>query len=287
MAQRSRYWSCTKFADWLRGTAKPNAQTGEGWRKWHKQARGSHKLRYWLAEEGLDMIQNALWYPVDKLYDLKYYINNRWVTKTHQLTAHPRDIKPGQWQDVGNRFLPCLMNELVDFVEVETAWSNVAWSKEARQKYNAPFYSWGWFRWRTWRCPEAGLEHLKWAMALTNEEFLEDDKKHEAVLTGQALAAKEIFEIYTWWKEVYPKRVDPHELSGWTAWCDRRREKIKEEDGEDYRWSSMLGSDNESEEEQTETRRLLDLLREIEKRYEDEDEQMMTRLIKIRNHLWT
>ena len=286
MAQRAHYWSCSKFSDWLRGTPKPGAQTGKGWNDWHKVAKKSHPIRYWIAEEGLDMIQNAIWYPVDKLYDLKYYINNRWVTRTHALTAHPKDIPRGEWRDVGNRFLPCLFNELVDFVEVETAWSNVAWSKEARQKYNAPFYSWGWFRWRTWRCPEAGIDHLKWAMALTNEEWLEEDKKHLAEPTGQAVAAKEIFELYTWWTEVYPNRKDPHDLSGWAAWCSRRREKVKEE-GEDARWSALFSSEDDTEDEQAETRRILDLCREIEKQQEDEDTEMMTRLIKVRNHLWT
>lgn len=286
MAQRANYWSCSNLANRIRGTAKPPAATGDGWRKWHKEAKTSHRIRYWIAEEGLDMIQNAIWWPVDKLYDIKYYVNNRWVTRTHALTAHPKNIKPGDWCDVGNRFLPCLFNELVDFVEVETAWSNIAWDKKARKKFNAPFYSVGWFRWRTWRCPEAGIDHLKWAMSLTNEEWLEEDKKHEAVPTGQAEAAKEIFELYTWWKEVYPNRKDPHELSGWTAWCEQRREKLKNED-EDVRWTSMLGSENESEDEKAETRRILDLCQQIEKQQQEEDEQMMIRLIKIRNHLWT
>jgi hypothetical protein len=286
MAQRTHYWSCSKFANWLRGTPKPGAQTGKGWNDWHKTAKKAHPVRYWIAEEALDSIQNAIWWPVDKLYDVKYYINNRWVTTTHALTAHPKDIKRGEWRDVGNRFLPCLFNELVEFVEVETAWSNVAWDKESRKKYNAPFYSWGWFRWRTWRSAEAGIEHLKWAMTLTNEEWLEEDNKHEAGPTGQATAAKEIFELYTWWKEVYPNRKDPMELSGWSAWCDRRREKLKDED-EDTRWRAMLGGEDETTDEQAETRRILDLLREIEKQQDDEDTEMMIRLIKVRNHLWT
>jgi len=51
-------------------------------------------------------------------------------------------------------------------------------------------------------------------MALTNEEWLDDDKKHEAVPTSQALVAREIKELYTWWTEVYPKRPDPHDAGG-------------------------------------------------------------------------
>ena len=157
MAQHTNYWSCSPFADWVRGTAKLSAGTSEEWDDWTTRAQMKHNFRYWLAEEGLSHLQDFVTWPVRKLYDIKYYINNRWVSRTHSLTAHPRDIKPGQWQDVGNRFLPCLFNELVDFVEIETAWSHIAWgSKEDRAKYNPPFYASGWFRWRTWRCPELG-----------------------------------------------------------------------------------------------------------------------------------
>jgi hypothetical protein len=287
MAQRAHYWSCSKFANWLRGTSKPGADTGEGWRKWHKKAKTAHPFRYWLAEEGLDKIQNAIWWPIDKLYDIKYYINNRWVTTTHALTAHPKDIKRGQWCDLTGRILPCLFNELVDFVEIEKAWSNIAWDKKAREKHKVPFWGVGWFRWRTWRSAEAGIEHLRWEMTLTNEEWLDEDQKHEAGPTGQANAAKEILELYTWWKEVYPTRKDPNELSGWSAWCDRRREKLADDD-EDRKWLGLLGSgDNESEEELAETRRILDLSNAIEKQQQEEDEAMMIRLIKIRHHLWT
>ena len=126
MAQHSNYWSCTPFADWIRGTKKLSAGTSEEWDDWTTAAQMKHNFRYWLAEEGLSYLQDFVTWPVRKLYDIKYYINNRWVTRTHSLTAHPRDIKPGQWQDVGNRFLPCLFNELVDFIEVEC--SLVEWN---------------------------------------------------------------------------------------------------------------------------------------------------------------
>jgi len=275
---RSNYWSCSKFADWVRGIKKGDAKTGRGWREWEEEGRRLHPVRYWIAEEALDAVQNFIWWPVDKIYDVKYYINNRWVTHTHCLTAHPRNIKPGQWQDVGNRFLPCLFNELVDFVEIETAWSHIAWSdKEAREKYHAPFWATGWFRWRTWRCPQAGLDHLDWAMTLTNEEWLDDDKKHEAVPTSQALAAREIKELYTWWTEVYPKRPDPHDAGGWTAYCDMKRDS----------GAHFLDLEDRTPEEANMAKTALDKTHEIEQAYEAEDEAMLIRLIKIRNSLWT
>lgn len=279
MAQRARYWSCTQFADWLRGSSKPAAATSAGWSQWRTESKGKNPVRYWLAEEGLDMIQNAIWWPIDKLYDLKYYINNRWVTRTHALTAHKRDIPRGEWRDVGNRFLPCLFNELVDFVEVETAWCNIAWNKEARAKYNPPFYAWGWFRWRTWRCKQAGIDHLEWASGLTNEEWLQDGEKHLAESTPQAVAAKEILELYRWWTEVYANRGDPHDLSGWSALCDSMRE--------DGNLLGILDHSKQTPEEAKAVDVALKRCREIEAQYEQEDEEMLIRLIKVRNSLWT
>jgi hypothetical protein len=220
---------------------------------------------------------------VRKIYDVKYYINNRYVTRTHALTAHPRDIKPGDWCDVGNRFLPCLFNELVDFVEVESAWSHIAWgSAEDRAKYDPPFWASGWWRWRTWRSPQAGLDHLDWAMTLTMDTDwgVEATDPNYGKPTGQAERAKEIKELYTWWTVTYPNRPDPHEASGWSAYCDR----LREERGDGNRWIGMQSKNPETEKMGTTA---LELLRKIEQDYEEEDEAMMIRLIKIRDSLWT
>ena len=280
MAQHSRYWSCTPFADWIRGTKKLSMGTAEEWDNWTTRAQIKHNFRYWLAEEALGHIQDFVTWPIRKIYDIKYYINNRWVSRTHSLTAHSRDIKPGQWQDVGNRFLPCLFNELVDFVEVETAWSHIAWGdKEARAKYDPPFWASGWWRWRTWRSPQAGLDHLDWAMTLTNEEWLDEDKKHLAVPTSQATSAKEIKELYLWWTTTYPNRPDPYDTSGWTAHCEAMRVKNP---------GSMFASlRTEDKTDRAASDRAHKLLQKIEAAYEKEDEAMLIRLIKIRNSLWT
>ena len=279
MAQHSNYWSCTPFADWIRGTPKGGAKTSEGWDEWRDEAQRYNPVRYWIAEEGLSYLQDFVTYPIRKIYDVKYYINNRYVTRTHALTAHHRDIKPGTWSDVGSRFLPCLFNELVDFVEIEQAWSHIAWrNKEDRAKYDAPFYATGWWRWRTWRCPQAGLDHLDWAMTLTDVEWLDEDKKHLAKPTNQALVAKEIKELYTWWTVTYRNRPDPYEASGWSDYCDSLRGKFGD---------NWIGRSSKDKVTKVQSDKALKLLRKIEKEYEKEDEQMMIRLIKIRDSLWT
>jgi hypothetical protein len=282
MAHHSNYWSCTPFADWLRGTKKLSAGTSEEWDEWTTTAQMKHNFRYWLAEEALGHIQDFVTWPVRKLYDIKYYINNRWVSRTHSLTAHPRDIKPGQWQDVGNRFLPCLFNELVDFVEIEQAWSHIAWgSKEDRAKYDPPFWASGWFRWRTWRCPQAGLDHLDWAMTLVMDDNMgvEKDSPNYGKPTGQAERAKEIKELYTWWTVTYRNRPDPYEASGWSDYCDAMRVK--------YPGSMFSSLNSKDAEDRKASDKAHKLLQKIEAAYEKEDEAMMIRLIKARDSLWT
>ena len=275
---RSHYWTCSKFADWLRGTPKPGAQTSEGWDEWTEKAKTAHPVRYWIADDALDFLQAVVYYIPDRLNDIRYYINNRWVSKSHALTADPRDIRPGNWSDVGNRFLPCLFKELVDFVEIEQAWHHCMWSDDAKTKFDVPWWRSGWLRLRTWRNAEAGMEYLRWAETLTNEEFLDEGEKHKAEPTYQAKSAKEIIELYTWWTETYRNRPDPYEASGWTAVCEASRE-------------ANGGRLHFGTEKNPALRKASDLamkkLRKMEADYEKEEEQMMIRLIKIRGSLWT
>jgi hypothetical protein len=277
---RSNYWSCSKFADWLRGTKKLGAGTAEQWDEWTTAAQTKHNFRYWLAEEGLDHLQAIIYFIPDKLYSAKYYINNRWITKTHALTAHSRDIKPGAWCDVGNRFLPCLFNELVDFVEIELAWWHIAWADPAeKKKYKAPFWASGWFRWRTWRCPQAGLDNLEWQRKLTwTEDEIGADHNELNKLTPQAVKAQEILDLYTWWTTTYRSRLDAYEASGWTAACEAQRES----NGGKLSWG--IPTDPVLKKAQNKAHKLL---QKIEADYEKEDEAMMIRLIKVRHGLWT
>jgi hypothetical protein len=276
---RSHYWTCSKFADWVRGTPKLKAGTSEEWEEWDRKVSGQSKLRYWLAEEGLDYVQKVVFYVPDTLHSIKYYINNRWVTKTHALTAHSRDIRPGSWCDVGNRFLPCLFNELVDFVEVELAWWHLAWNSEDRAKYNMPWWAVGWWRIRTWRCPQAGLDNLEWQRQLRwKEEEVGPDFKGLGELTPQAVKAQEILDLYTWWTTTYRNRPDPYEASGWTAYCEAARLA---------NGGKLSFSSDKTPELAKMSKIAMKKLHKMEADYEKEDEQMMIRLIKVRHGLWT
>jgi hypothetical protein len=281
MAQHTRYWSCSKFANWLRGTPKPSAATSDGWNQWEAESKSAHSFRHWLAEEFLDGVQDFVTWPVRKLYDIKYYINNRWVSRTHSLTAHRKDIRPGQWCDVGNRFLPCLFNELVDFVEIELAWMQIICSEPADQKkYKPPFWSSGWFRWRTWRSAQAGLDNLYWQRTRKMDEsyFVKPSDEEYGNPTPQAVRAQEIYDLYMWWTTDYPMRKDPYDASGWTAVC----EKIREKNG-----GRLSIGDSKDPDLEREKNGALALIQKIEDHYRKEDEEMLIRLIKVRDSLWT
>jgi hypothetical protein len=266
------YWSCSKFANWLRGIKKPKHATINEWHEWEQYSKKIYPFRYWLTEVFLNRIQQVLYWIPECINDIRYYINNRWISRSHSLTAHSRDIKPGQWCDVGNRFLPCLFNELVDFVEVECAWHYVMWDKTARKKYKTP-WSRHFFHFRTWRCAEAGIDYFKWAMTLTDAEWIKEGETPQA--TEHALAAKEILELYNWWKEVYPNRPDLYDISGWNEYC------------ETYRKDGYSIFDNKTPEEKETIKSIFNKIKENEILYDKEDEEMMVRLIKIRQHLWT
>lgn len=275
---RRSYWSNSKLANRIRGTKKIPVGTAEQWDQWDNTAKSAHPIRFWIAEEGLDYLQDFIMWPIDQLYNFKYWINNRFVSKTHALTSN---LQKGQWHELDDRILHCLFDELVNYVEIELAASNFRWDEEARKKYKAPFWAVGWFRWRTHHNVEAAMDYLDWASELryTKDEVGEDNPLL-GKFTHQALVAKDIKMLYNWWKNVRPNRPDPYDSSGWTEYCTRGREEA----GSSLSW---LSRESQSDEERASVDHMLDVIQKMENRYWKEDEKMLVKLIKIRRGLWT
>jgi len=285
MPQRSNYWSNSSLARWMlrtfaKGTAqKPESATLKEWKEWKESTKKAAPFIYWFVEEFLDNLQNLINYPLDQLCNARHYIYNRFIDKKHYLKT---GLKPGQWHDMDTRLLHGMFTELVDFVEIEKAWHHVTWDKEAQCKFNTPWWRKGPYllRWKPWRCPEAGIEHLKWEMTLKSDyEWLPKCERRKQpgynTPTPQALDAKEVFELYTWWKATRPSRPDPSDTSGWSDYCEKGHKDI----------GSLF--EDQSEEDQAESRIILEEMGAIEKTYAQEDEAMMIRLIKLRHSLWT
>lgn len=209
LKKRSRinYWSCSKFADWIRGTSKPFALEWGAWDKWHEKAKTKHPVRYWLADEFLDYLQDIANLPIDIYHTIEVYIRNRFIDKIHYLRT---GLEPGEYYDLDWRILNGLFNELVIYVESELAHS-MTYQKDKKYKFVRG------------RCKQAGLDHLDWAMNLSmNEDCgIQPDDKDYGKPTAQARAAKKIYELYNWWLD-REYRVDPYTLF------------TKEKDGKNY-----------------------------------------------------
>lgn len=275
---RSIYWSCSKFADWLRGTPKPKAATAEEWNEWHKAARGK-KTRYWLAEDGLGYLQDFVFWPMNRVRDIRHDINNRWISKTHALTS---DLQRGQWHEFDTRLLHSAFDEIVNFVEIEQAWMHMICSDEEQKQYKI---HWQHNIFRSRRSPEAGLAYLEWASGLkADEEWMDKNDPNFGKPTPQAFAAQETIALYKWWKDERPKRPDPSDASGWSNYF-QEKQKAAEARGDDPLWTSL--SKYESDEDEERSRKILDRCYKMEQEQEDEDTEMLIRLVKLRKCLWT
>lgn len=246
---RFKYWSCSKFADWLRGEKKPDALEWNAWEDWRKEASSKRPVRYFLAETVLDKLQDIVNFPRDLAHSLSAWWHNRFVAKTHCLKT---GLPPGRYHELDDRILHGLFNELKEFVESELAHMQSLGGDDKKYVF------------KRGRCPEAGVDHLLWASALRFGEG-EGFKKGDAEWgkpTPQAKSAAKILELYRWWTEVRPNRPNPHDASGWSE-----------------HWEKESNDRNK--------RSAFKKLQKMEEDQEAEDEKMLIRLMKVRKSLWT
>jgi hypothetical protein len=244
---RANYWSCSSFANWVRGEKKPGALEWEAWEKWRKEVSARRPVRYFIAEEVLDKIQDLVMLPRDIAGSVSAWWHNRFVAKTHFLKT---GLEPGRYHELDERILHGIFNELREFVEVELALLQ-SWGEGKR------------YRFRRGRCPEAGVDYLEWASALTygQDGFVSKKDPKYGKPTPQAEASSKMLEIYRWWTETRPARPDPSDASGWSEVWESGDEKAKRDSSK--------------------------RMYKIERGYDKEDERMLVSLIKIRKHLWT
>ena len=195
---RLHHWSCSKFADWIRGSNKPFALEWEEWDVWHEEAQKKHPFRYWIADELLGYMQDFVNLPIDIYHTIEIYIRNRFIDKVHYLRT---DLTPGEYYDLDTRILHALFTELTDLVEVEYA---------SIQRYSEDHNN---YLFKKGRCPLAGLDYLNWAGQLKYDEnmgFNPDDEDYHKP-TPQAEAAQITLELYKWWKN-RKYRPNPYDL---------------------------------------------------------------------------
>lgn len=200
---------------------------------------------------------------MEKLYDIWFDIKNavknaeRWIAfrtydKYHVLKT---DLKPGYY-DIDTRILHSNFSLLVDFVEIEKASLQYFFAsyEEAKNKSRVSFN-----KLTKEQKKELGLQYLNWEIE-NDQEFFPKQQK---------VSAKEIKNLYLWWTEVRPSRIDPY---------DKYEEELD-------KMSSPLGTMSEKDK-----KKLINLYKKIgklEEQYEKEDDAMLIRLMNVRRNLWT
>lgn len=291
---RVTYWAHSKWVKKLRvklGAPKPlECGTSSEWKTYRKACKQWNKTLDWLLDDFIDHVQDVVYWPKDKLESFSYWIYNRFISPTHLIKT---GLQKGQWHETEEKMLYGLFEELVDFVEVQKAGMNyndkkwIPWY----DKHLPYFIS----KMIPWRSQHLGVNYLLWEITLlkddewfgiypgSNIERITEVRNDSEWMqpTHQAKAAMEILELYVWWKFIRPMRPDPMDASGYTDYFAECRART----GGDI-WD-MLDTDSESAESKARSRACSDKCREIEEQYENEDEQMMIRLIKVRRSLWT
>jgi len=247
---RIHHWSCSKFADWIRGEKKPFALEWGAWDEWDKQQKLKRPWRFWLSDTLLPKIQDIVYLPYDIYSTVKTYIRNRYFDKLHYLRT---GLKPGQYYDLDTRILHGLFNELVDFVEIELAHLSL-WDRNKKYTF------------KHGRCVEAAYDYFDWVTNLKYDKDygVSENNKIYGKLTGQAKNYRKVKKLYEWWKNIRPNRTNPYsdpQLGDIETICDNKKYQNK--------------------------KKLYEQAYQKEIDQENEDTSMLIELMKVRKHLWT
>lgn len=193
------FWSDSKLSKWLQNKVGFECKGlytfgTDDYKNEQLRNKKNHPIVFWFTEVFLDSVQYFIYFIPEKINSGLIYISNRFFDKTHYVKTY---MKPGEYYDNHERIFHGLMNIIVDVVECDKAWMwfithdeceiKIPWYKHVR-----PFHHFFEFRY-----PELGIKYLEWEKALKE--------------TYQSKDAKKILDLYYWYKEVYPNRVDPYE----------------------------------------------------------------------------
>ena len=216
------------------------------------------------------------------LSDIKWWILYRTIEKYNVI--HIKSLKPGYY-DTDTQMLHAVFQLLVDYVEKELAYREY-WLDENKEVVS----TWSkWKRFKVWfianvplirklvdfRFRDLGLNAVKFY-----QEY-EDDQFPETVQSWRDYG-NEIHDLYIWWKDKRPNRPCSMDVSGWSELCDKYPLKFEKDPDSDLYRTVRYSDEVEKLMSQVAAK-----THEIDEQYDQEDEDMMIRLIKIRRGLWT
>ncbi len=189
--------------------------------------------------------------------NIRYAIQSRFSTRLVITTL------PGNWYDADEQLLHANFQILVNFVEVECAWMEVAFDRK----------EWSQLPWiqrayltcgGSFRSREHGISYLRWESELKDEE---------GNPPPQADHAKQLYDLYWWWTTARKYRVDPFNT-------------MTVESNLDW-WKGTNAEDFRDDPDYVEWMRQSIKATELEDTYYKEDTQKLKNLIDLRDVMWT
>ena len=227
-----------------KGNGADKARSSEDWGAWKKEMKEKYPIRYFLNNE----FESTFVWPITMpLLRATEWVKYRTTRRYHIVST---GMKPG-YSDVTERMLHVNFNMLKDFVEIEKAhmWD---WSGE-QPKMEQP-----------------GVSHLIWEIGLDADNSINNQ---------QSANALEQYELYNWWTNIRPFRVDSFETPEHNAYWKLRNDI--------YGSDCFFCEDKDTPELKKAQKIANKLTDKLEKQYSKEDEDNLIRLMKIRQSLWT
>jgi hypothetical protein len=232
------------------------ALTWDAWDKRNERLKRNFPVRWFINETIPDLWRDYVMSPARKV---RQFFRYRFKERLHIIEL---DLKPGYY-DPDTRLIHGAFQMLVDYVEIQLAAMHHAAEEaekspgEPRKRYDLRIRR---MKRKHGRDPEAGLAYLDWQI---NESQLPGVPMLGGIT--QSEYAKEKKFLYEWWTVYRKQRANLHNDP--LIW-----------DHNDYDPKVSIFSQN--------TRYQHHLMHQLEVFYEDEDTEMLHRLINIRSRMW-
>jgi len=212
---------------------------------------------------------------------IKYKVRNAWYWIRNALFHRYDRVKiecmsRGDYRDADYVLFESVFQILCDFVEIEVAQLGMIGHKEE--------YTW-WQRFQQYHLPrswhrklsrELAMRHWEWECELKDQDWEHwDDEKQcypdTDVLSNQAIHARQIRDLYLWYRDVRPKRVDSESIWRYDLYeVVRKAERLGIDIPEIKIMRDSLIASGEEEERQCQ-----------------EDTDMACEVVKLRRSMWT
>lgn len=256
-----------QFDHWM-DYGPPGSLTTAGWRSFEREYKVNAPIRFYLSRTFKRKYVYPLKWRISEIRDwFRYRITDRYHIVKTGLTPH--------YYEISERMLHANFTMLVDFVEVEHAWSKYIWSDERSTsswiERRMPFY----YIFKPFRRPDLGIEYLEWASTLDDPKLPPHERSD-----AQAASARKILALYKWWTVDRKARIEIEYLPR-PSTSDDYTFDFDEEDEEDE-------EDIEAEKAyHAERVKRIHARHDQEEKWNEEDTKMLVQLMKISRSLWT